>query len=119
MRLAWLVAALVLASVLAYLQHWALADLLYWYYPWFDTLMHFLGGLALGTFAIAFLDKRRPLVFLGGMIAVALGWELFELMIHAEREANFVFDTSLDLLMDAVGMSSAYILARHTIWHSA
>ena len=59
MRLFWLFIALVSASILAYLQHWALADYLYWYYPWFDTLMHFSGGFAVGSFGIALLDTRR------------------------------------------------------------
>lgn len=119
MRLYWLLAALVLAALLAFLQHYALANLLYWYYPWFDTLMHFLGGLTVASFGIALLEKHRALVFLGGMLLIAIGWELFELAINAQREANFAFDTSLDLLMDACGMSLAYIGARLTIWHSA
>ena len=119
MRLYWLLAALVLASLLTYLQHNALANLWYWYYPWFDTLMHFVGGLTVAVFGIALLKKKRALVFLGGMLAIAVGWELFELSINAQRELNFVFDTSLDLLMDALGMSSAYVLARFTIWRSA
>ncbi len=119
MRLIWLLAALVLAGALAYLQSEALANLWYWHYPWFDTLMHFLGGLAVATLGIALLRKKRALIFLGGMLAIAVGWELFELGINAEREANFAFDTSLDLLMDALGMTVAYITARFTIWHSA
>lgn len=119
MRLIWLFAALILAALLSYLQHIALANLLYWYYPWFDTLMHFLGGLALGTFVIALLPKRSAPLFLAGMFLIAVGWEVFEYLIHAEREMNFVFDTSLDLLMDALGMTLAYAAARFTIWHSA
>lgn len=119
MRLSWLLAALVSASVLAYLQHEALANLWYWHYPWFDTLMHFIGGLTVATFGIALLAKRRAFVFIAGMLLIAVGWELFELAIHAEREANFAFDTSLDLLMDALGMTVAYVLARYTLWHSA
>lgn len=116
MRLAWLFSALILASTLALLQHYALANLLYWYYPWFDTMMHFLGGLALASFGVALLAKRRALIFLFAMFGIAVGWELFELLINAEREANFVFDTSLDLLMDALGMTVTYLLARLSIW---
>lgn len=119
MRLYWLLTALVLAALLAFLQHTALEHLLYWRYLWFDTLMHFLGGLTLAAFGIALLERHRAFVFLGGMLFVAAGWELFELAINAQREANFAFDTSLDLLMDACGMSLAYIGARLTIWRSA
>lgn len=119
MRFAWLFSALILAGVLAFLQHYALENLLYWRYPWFDTLMHFLGGLTVATFGIAFLNKHRAFIFLGGMLAIAAGWELFELAINAQREANFAFDTSLDLLMDACGMSLAYVAARLSIWRYA
>ncbi|MDP3402991.1 MAG: hypothetical protein Q8S35_03510 [bacterium] len=119
MRFAWLLSALILAGILALLQHYALANLLYWHYLWFDTLMHFVGGLTVATFGIALLVKRRALVFLIAMFGVAIGWELFELLINAEREANFYFDTSLDLLMDALGMTTAYFLARLSIWRYA
>ena len=119
MRLYWLLATLVLASLLAFLQYEALGNLWYWYYPWFDTLMHFLGGLTVASFAVALLAKRRALLFLAGMLTIAVGWELFELAINAQRERNFAFDTSLDLLMDAVGMSIAYVTARFTLWRSA
>lgn len=119
MRLAWLLVAMVLAAVLATAQYIALDQLLYWKYVWLDTFMHFLGGLTVGVFVIAFLGVRRPLLFLVAMVAIAIGWELFELLINAEREDNFAFDTALDLLMDAVGMTTAYIIARKTIWQSA
>ncbi len=119
MRLAWLVAALVLASLLAYFQYVALEHFLYWRYLWLDTFMHFLGGLTVSVFLAALLDRKRALVFLLGMLVIAAGWELFELSINAERENNFEFDTSLDLLMDAVGMSLGYVLARLTLWRSA
>lgn len=119
MRLPWLLAALVFAAALALLQHWALAEFLYWRYPWFDTMMHFLGGLAAATFVVGLLHRKRAQLFLVGMVLVAVGWEVFELAINAQREANFIFDTSLDLLMDTLGMATVYLTARLTLWHSA
>ena len=119
MRLAWLFSALVLASALALAQQLALEHLLYWKYLWFDTFMHFLGGLTVSVFGIALLDTKRAIVFLSAMLSIAIGWELFELLINAQREANFAFDTSLDLLMDALGMSTGYLIARRTLWRSA
>ncbi|HEX2792267.1 MAG TPA: hypothetical protein VHO23_00930 [Candidatus Paceibacterota bacterium] len=119
MRLRLLFIALVLATALAYAQHVALEHFLYWRYPWFDTFMHFLGGLTLAVFLIAVFRRARPRLFLLGMIGVAVGWEAFELLIGTEREANFVLDTSLDLLMDTLGAVAAYALARFTVWRSA
>jgi len=82
-------------------------------------MMHFIGGLALASFGVALLAKRRALIFLAAMFGIAVGWELFELVINAEREANFAFDTSLDLLMDALGMTVTYFAARLSIWRYA
>lgn len=119
MRLPWLITALVLAALLAVLQHVALAESLYWHYPWFDTLMHFLGGLAVASFIVGLLHKHRAQVFLAGMVGIAVGWEVFEFIIGTQREANFVFDTALDLLMDTLGMATVYLIARYTLWRSA
>lgn len=118
MRTAWFVAALITSAVVAGLQQWALADFLYWRYEWFDLLMHFLGGLTIGCLTVAFLMRFRPIVFLVVLVGVAIGWEVFEALIGTPREANYFFDTSLDLLMDACGASVAYVLARFTIWRS-
>lgn len=118
MRLSWLFLALTFATALAYAQHVALAEFLYWRFPWFDTFMHFLGGLTIGTLVIGVFRDLRPKLFLGALVAVAVGWELFELVINAEREANFAFDTSLDILMDALGALLAYVVARLTVWRS-
>lgn len=118
MRLGWLLAALIFASLLAYGQVRALDEFLYWRYPWFDLPMHFLGGLALASLAIGFLHELKPKTYIVFMIIVAFGWELFELVIGTDREANYAFDTALDILMDTLGMVLAYIVARFTIWRS-
>lgn len=119
-RLAWLFCALIVASVLAALQQWALHDFLYWRYAWFDVPMHYLGGLFSGLFVVAILKRRRkPKTFLFSMAAVFVGWEAFEFLIGSQREANFAFDTAVDLLMDALGALTAYALARYTLWRSA
>ena len=119
-RLPWLLAALAAALVVAALEQWAIADFLYWRFVWFDTVMHFLGGLAIGLSLVALMTNRfRPIWFLVLMAGVAIGWEVFEVAIGVTREANYVFDTALDLLMDTLGSLIAYSAARFTIWRSA
>lgn len=118
-RLPWLLATLVCALIVAALEQWAVADFLYWRYVWFDMIMHFLGGLTIGLALVALMaSKCRPFWFLSGMIAVAIGWEVFEVLIGSPREANYVLDSSIDLLMDTAGALIAYGAARHTIWRS-
>lgn len=116
MRLAWLCIALALAALLAGVHIYALLHYWYWYYPWLDVPVHFLGGAFMGSAVIGFLGKLKPRTFLLAVAAGAIGWELFELLINAEREANFILDTSLDLLMDTLGITLAYIAARKTLW---
>lgn len=116
MRLAWLCIALVLAALLAGVHIYSLTNYWYWYFPWLDVPVHFLGGLFMGAAVVGFLGKAKPRTFLFVVAAGAIGWELFELIINSEREANFLLDTSLDLLMDTLGIVVAYLGARLTIW---
>lgn len=118
MRLPWLLAALFLAALLAWLHVTALGSYWYWYFPWLDAPVHFLAGVFMATAVIGVLGTYRPLVFVAAVVVGALGWEAFELAINAEREANFIFDTSLDLLMDTLGIVLGYVVARLTIWRS-
>ena len=119
MRLVWLICALILSAGLAVLHYFALTEYLYWYYVWLDVPVHFLGGLTLAMLCIGLLRSFRPVSFVLFMSVVVVGWELFEFVIQTEREANFFFDTALDLLMGSLGALGAYLLARTTVWRSA
>ncbi len=120
MRLRLLIAAFIFSVLLAFLEQLALAKFLFWHYMWFDTVMHFIGGLAIGTLVAAVLPRFRPVWYMLGVSALAVGWEVFEFYfgnnIHTR---NFYFDTSVDILMDALGAITAYALARTTIWRFA
>ncbi|KND46986.1 MAG: putative membrane protein (4 TMH) [Parcubacteria bacterium C7867-004] len=119
-RFPWLIATLLVAAVVGVLEQWAITDFLYWRYTWFDIVMHFLGGLTIGLALVALIGSRfRPVWFLVLMIAVAVGWEVFEALVGIPREANFKLDTALDLLMDTLGALLAYGIARFTLWRSA
>ena len=119
MRFRLLIAALIFATALAVLERFAVADFLYWHYVWFDTIMHFLGGLAIGTFVAALLTHFRPVRYVLGVALLSVGWEVFEFYFaHTVHARNFYFDTSVDLLMDALGGIAAYALARKTLWRS-
>lgn len=119
MRIKWFLAAFVFSIAIALLEQWALGSYLYWRYVWFDVPMHLLGGLTIGTFLVPLLGQFRPILYVLGFAVIALGWEVFEFAFVARREANFIFDTSLDLLMDALGGALVYIVARFTLWRSA
>lgn len=118
MRVFWLGAALILCAAVAALNLLAIEHFLYWRYEWFDTFMHFLGGIAIGTFLIGFLVRYRPCLFVLLFAGLVIGWEIFEYIFGLPREANYVFDTAVDLLMDTLGGLLAYILARTTLWRN-
>ena len=119
MRLLWLITVLALASGLALTHTWALTDYLYWYFVWLDVPVHLLGGLTLGMLLISFSRTFRPWFYIAGIAVVILGWEVFEMGIGMRREANYIFDTSLDIFMGTLGAMLAYVLGRLTLWRSA
>lgn len=97
----------------------ALTYSLYWHFPWLDTGVHFLGGLwamlCAYTFFLFFrIDITVTRIFVL-LACIAFGWELFELWTGAPREANFAFDTMIDLIMDALGGICGYFVAKHVV----
>lgn len=89
---------------------------LYWLFPWYDVIQHFLGGAFVAIVAIWFLAEQeknpRLLLVFGSVLAVGVAWEVFEVIAGIPRESNYVFDTSLDLVMDVVGAVSAFALTQ-------
>lgn len=94
----------------------AIAASLYWYYPWFDIVMHFWGGIlvALGVVALASLriirlkpDLKTTLMVL--FIAM-VSWEVFERSVGLYSPDTYVFDTSKDLLVGFLGGITGYLL---------
>ena len=81
--------------------------------------MHFLGGLLAGTIAVATVLRHRPALFALVVALISVFWEIFEYHLGLPHKANFAFDTSVDLVMDAVGALTIYIIARMTLWRSA
>ena len=94
----------------------ALKGSLYWHYVWLDVPLHFAGGIWLalaGSWALLAsgrrLDERMVFAF---VVLGSIAWEIFEALIGTQREANFLFDTVLDLTMDMAGAIIGFMLAR-------
>lgn len=118
MRQLFLIQAFLIALVGA--VHIAALQLhLYWFFPWLDVPVHFFGGMwvvltAVWLFTAA--HTKAPFgIVVCILIMISIGWELFELWGGIPREANFAFDTSLDLLMDALGGFLGYAIAKRLI----
>ncbi|MHB1330426.1 MAG: hypothetical protein ACYCY6_00450 [Minisyncoccota bacterium] len=90
---------------------------LYWDIAWFDTMVHFVGGLSMGFLFLwvwnvsGFVGKSIPtrrisLISVFVFVAiVGIGWELFEYFFNIANptKGNYIGDTTLDLFADLCG----------------
>lgn len=103
-----------LLVTIATLHILALKFSLYWMYPWFDIMIHFLGGLFVALSVLWFLFESkyirlnksvRNTIFVAGssIILVGVGWEIFEIFAGIPIEEDFILDTTIDLTMGVLG----------------
>jgi hypothetical protein len=85
---------------------------------WLDIPMHFFGGVivALAIFAAVENGVRLPVdsatTVVLMVIAVAIGWEVFEWFAKEMNMDVYVADTTLDLIMGTIGGYVGYYLAQ-------
>ncbi len=113
LSVSFFVLLLLLGLFLLGLEHY-----LFWRMIWFDVPLHFLGGLGIGFFVGALAYHFRPRIFVFMTASAILLWEAYEYLFGMPRENNYFFDTSLDILMGALGALVAYIILRFSLWHS-
>ena len=114
----------ILILVIGVLHIVATEFFLYWTLPWFDNLLHFLGGLWVGLSSIWYiyfsgfsgkftvkLNKRNLLtVSIASVIVICVLWEIFEIYAGVlSFVENYPLDTSTDLLMDTLGAAVASV----------
>ena len=106
--------ALVFACV-----HWvAIGASLYWYYWWFDIMMHFWGGflIAFGVFALTTFRRitLKPTfkIILLALVVLTLAWELFEWRVGLFDPELHLNDALQDILFAFVGGMLGYGLLR-------
>ncbi len=100
---------LTLSAALAGVNYLAVTASLYWYYWWFDILMHFWGGIMLGMGVHAFSGIKwlhiRPT--LGTVLMVILiavtTWETFEWLNNLSGTSSYLIDTLQDTLLGFSG----------------
>lgn len=101
-----------------------LASLLYWYiiFPWFDNMMHFLGGfwiaLLIMTLFWKFISKQESLYWrfffvLASVLLVGLLWEIYEFGVQDIIQATGIAsipDSASDLVFDTFGGIVAFLI---------
>lgn len=108
-----------LTALTLYLFSIGIEQSLFWKYAWYDTMLHFLGGVSAGfgvVWALSVSIRTRSFVvaFLG-VLAVGVAWEVFEILIGFPKEANYAFDTGMDIFMDLIGGMLAIGCSRFVI----
>lgn len=121
---------LALSVVVAVLHKIALVLFLYWTVSWFDILMHFLGGLLIGLISIFIffilrfvsIPKNHILnvfiITVGSVLIVGLVWELWEVFVGLTNVLKDQVDTAIDIVMDLIGASAAFLYAKKKIWQN-
>ena len=113
--------------IVAVLHYISLKYYLYWTLPWFDILMHTLGGFLVALFIIFILNSygrieelKKHKVFLllliyGLTLVVGLTWELWEVFVGFTDTFNDLGDTILDIVMDIIGAAIAIVYTKKYI----
>jgi hypothetical protein len=113
---------LILSSIFAFTHQLAVQASLYWYYWWFDIVMHLWGGILLGLGVHIFSNFSRlhirptlPVVLI--VLALATGtWEMFEWSAGLWDAETYVFDTAKDVAIGfSGGLLAHIILSKRTI----
>lgn len=113
---------LLLAMLVGALHALAYEYALYFTVSWFDTAMHVLGGLLIGSSIGWFISFEVPLslrarvprffAILFGVFVVAVSWEVFEWLVGLTHFPGGWHDTISDILAGLVGACIAYGIYR-------
>lgn len=107
-----------LAAAFAAVHALAISLSLYWYLWWFDSIMHFWGGvmITLGLFAIAtfsrFRTKPNLWLVLFALACFTLTWEVFEWyvgLIHPDPMEH-LYESTKDIILGFSGGLVGYAL---------
>jgi hypothetical protein len=105
--------ALVLTALLLALHVYALNTYFYWHHRWFDIPMHILGGAAIGAFLLAFFNVRRTILYFSCILAVTVGWEIFENVNHISTgQPGYWLDTIKDIVDGFIGAGITFYIAK-------
>ncbi len=115
----WLYITLGFAAVIAILHLYGLAHYYYWHHRWFDTPLHLLGGALVGCLIFTFIGRPGPITYLMGILAIAVGWELFEYYFSISTgQSDYWFDTFHDIANGITGGLLLYSFSDKSLWRS-
>jgi hypothetical protein len=108
---------LLISGAFATVHNFAVATSLYWYYSWFDIVMHFWGGMlvVLGVYALCSLKhvplKPSSLIIFATLTTIMVLWEVFEWKVGLFNPRTHLFDTAKDMSVGLIGGLVGYFAA--------
>lgn len=109
--------AFLFSCILLFLHLFALEYFLYWAIPWFDILLHVVGGISFG-FLLLFISSKTVedtpwyVPAIGTLVAATI-WEIFEFRIGLTFVAkNLALDTISDVAFSIFGGIIAFSMYR-------
>lgn len=112
------IAFFILFSTFALVHSFAVTLSLYWYYSWFDIVMHLWGGILIGlgihTFSLYpwFTVKPTTKAILFGLLCITIGWEIFEWSIGLYSKDAYIASTVKDLCFGFAGGLLAHAMLK-------
>ena len=113
MRRYTLVFSLLLSILLSFLFRLAIEHNLFWTLWWYNSMMHFLGGLSVGFLLFWFAEVlgaryvhiSKSAFILFSVFSIGFAWEIFELYLGlpANPVLSYPVDTFKDLILDVLG----------------
>lgn len=81
--------------------------------------MHLLGGAMVGAIIFACVGRPGPILYLLGILVVAIAWEIFEYYFNISTgQLNYWFDTFHDVANGSIGGMILYLLTEKNTWRS-
>ncbi len=108
---------LLISGAFATVHRLAVETSLYWYYSWFDIIMHLWGGalIVLGVFALCSLKhvplKPTTFIITTTLLILIVGWEVFERMAGLYEPSTYIYDVSKDIIVGITGGAIGYLFA--------
>lgn len=109
---------ILISAVFAIVHMFAVEASLYWYFWWFDIVMHSWGGvlITLGLFALGTFSRIRKqpsaLFTLAVLLFVVTIWEVFEWRAGLFDPETHLVDTALDMILGTVAGLVTYVILK-------
>lgn len=106
---------LLISSMFATVHNLAVATSLYWYYTWFDNIMHLWGGalVVLGVYALCSLKHipLKPTTFFifSTLFSAMILWEIFEWQVGLFEPGLHLAETAKDIAIGFAGGLLGYL----------